>query len=289
MKPFQKVIKYGAMAFAIYLAIMIISIIIFGITAIFGIGAGIEAISNNMGNSADNDKLLTYTQEYTEIESLDIDLSKSGLEIRTGDSFKVEFINVSKDLSTKLNDANKELKIEDKPLKLFENINSNSKVIVYIPNDYELKSIKLDLVGVSGAYMEGFKTAKLEVDMGAGKYEINNVQATNMDVESGAGETIIRNSSFDNLEFNGGVGKATINCKISNRGEIESGVGKLEVNLIGSKDDYKLRAETGIGNLTIDGNKVRDGEVVGTGNANIKVEAGIGETSINFVHETVKE
>ena len=30
MKPFQKVIKYGAMAFAIYLAVMIISIIIFG-------------------------------------------------------------------------------------------------------------------------------------------------------------------------------------------------------------------------------------------------------------------
>lgn len=287
MKPFQKVIKYGAMAFAIYLAVMIISIIIFGLTAIFGIGVGIEKISNNIGNSTNNKELLTYTEEYTGIESLDIDLSKSGLEIKTGDSFKVEFINVSKDLSTKLNDSGKELKIEDETLKLFENVNSESKIIVYIPNDYELRSVKLDLVGVSGAYIEGFKAEKLEVDVGAGKYEINNVQVTTAEVDSGAGETYINNSTFDNLEFNAGVGQVTINCKVINKGEIESGVGKLEANLIGAKDNYKVRAETGIGNLTVDGNKVRDGEIVGNGSTNINVEAGIGETAINFVEETI--
>ena len=33
MRPFQKVIKYGAIALAIYLAIMIISVIIFVITS----------------------------------------------------------------------------------------------------------------------------------------------------------------------------------------------------------------------------------------------------------------
>ena len=287
MKPFQKVIKYGAMAFAIYLAVMIISIIIFGLTAIFGIGVGIEKISNNIGNSTNNKELLTYTEEYTGIESLDIDLSKSGLEIKTGDSFKVEFINVSKDLSTKLNDSGKELKIEDETLKLFENVNSQSKIIVYIPNDYELRSVKLDLVGVSGAYIEGFKAEKLEVDVGAGKYEINNVQVTTAEVDSGAGETYINNSTFDNLEFNAGVGQVTINCKVINKGEIESGVGKLEANLIGTKDNYKVRAETGIGNLTVDGNKVRDGEIIGNGSTNINVEAGIGETAINFVEETI--
>lgn len=287
MKPFQKVIKYGAMAFAIYLAVMIISMIVFGVTAIFGIGVGIEAISNNVGSNTDNSELLTYTEEYIGVESLDIDLSKSSLEIRNGDSFKVEFVNVSKDLFTKLNDSTKELKIEDKPLKLFENVNSNSKVILYIPSDYELKNIKLDLVGVSESYIEGFKAEKLEIDIGAGKYEINNVIVTNADIESGAGETIVKNSTFGNFEFNGGVGKAIINCKISNRGEIEAGVGKLEVNLIGSKDDYKICPKTGVGNLTIDRSKVKSGDIIGTGNINVNIEAGIGETSINFVEEDV--
>lgn len=287
MRPFQKVIKYGAMAFAIYLAVMIISIIIFGLTAIFGIGAGIEKISNNIGKSTDNSELVTYTEEYTGIESLDIDLSKSGLEIKQGDNFKVEFVNVSKDLSTKLNNSGKELKIEDETLRLFENFNSESKVIVYVPKDYKLRSVKLDLVGVSGAYVEGLDVDKLEVDIGSGKYEINNVQATIAEINSGAGETYINNSIFGDFKFNAGVGHVDINCKVNNKGEIESGVGKLEVNLIGTKDNYKVRAETGIGNLTIDGNKARDGEILGNGATNINVEAGIGETTINFVEETI--
>ena len=47
MTPFQKVIKYGAIAFAIYLCIMIISMIIFGITCIFGISVGVVIFENN--------------------------------------------------------------------------------------------------------------------------------------------------------------------------------------------------------------------------------------------------
>ena len=285
MKPFQKVIKYGAMAFAIYLAIMIISIIVLGFTAIFGIGAGIEAISDNVNNS----ELISYTKEYTGVESLDIDLSKSRLEIRTGESFKVEAINVEKDLSIKENNSGKELKIEDGTLKIFGNDNNNSKVIVYIPGNYELRSVKLDLVGVSGAYIEGINTEKLEIDVGAGKYKINNVKSVNAKVDSGAGETYINNSTFDNFDFSAGVGKASINCKINNKGELGAGIGKLEVNLIGAKDDYKVHAETGIGNLSIDGNKVKDGEVIGNGNANINIEAGIGETTINFIETTLND
>lgn len=288
MKPFQKVIKYVAMAFAIYLAIMIISIIIFAITAIFGIGAGIENVNNNnISENTNTNQFINYTQEYTGIESLDIDLSKSKLEMRKGDSFKVEFVNVSKELSTKLENSGKELKIEDETLKLFENVNGESKVIIYIPSDYKLRDVKLDLIGVSGAYIEGLETEKLEVDMGSGKYEINNVQATIAEIDSGAGEVYINNSTFGDFELNAGVGKVTINCKVNNKGEIESGVGKLEVNLIGTKDNYRVRAETGIGNLTVDGNKVKNGEIVGNGSTNINVEAGIGETIINFVEEKI--
>ena len=43
MTTLQKIIKYGAIAFAIYLSVMIIGLIVFGITAIFGITTEIEA------------------------------------------------------------------------------------------------------------------------------------------------------------------------------------------------------------------------------------------------------
>ena len=42
MTPLQKGIKYGAIAFGFYLVFVILSAIIYGITAIFGISIGIN-------------------------------------------------------------------------------------------------------------------------------------------------------------------------------------------------------------------------------------------------------
>ena len=42
-----------------------------------------------------------------------------------------------------------------------------------------------------------------------------------------------------------------------------------------------------MGNLTIDRSKIKSGDIIGTGNINVNIEAGIGETSINFVEEDV--
>lgn len=231
-------------------------------------------------------ELSSYTQEYSGIESLDINLSKHALEIKTGDTFKVEMINVSKNLSVKQSNSGKELKIEDETFRIFGNSDKESKVIIYIPKNIEFREIKLDL-GVSNTNIEEIKTSKLELDIGTGNCEINNIQALNAEIDSGAGKTTIENSSFGELEFNGGIGNTKINCEISNRGEIEAGVGNLQINLIGSKDKYKLRAETGIGNLKVDGNEVKNGQIIGNGNINVNIEAGIGKTDINFIDKII--
>ena len=195
-------------------------------------------------------------------------------------------INVSEKLSVKQSNSGKELKIEDETFRIFGNSDKESKVIIYIPKDVEFKDIKLDL-GVSNTNIEEIKTSKLELDIGTGNCEINNIQALNAEIDSGAGKTTIENSSFGKLDFNGGIGNTKINCEISNRGEIEAGVGNLEINLIGSKDKYKLRAETGIGNLKVDGIEVKNGQIIGNGNININIEAGIGKTDINFIDEII--
>ena len=99
--------------------------------------------------------------------------------------------------------------------------------------------------------------------------------AKNAEIESGAGEVIIRDSEFEKLKLDGGIGKLSITSKITNNADIDSGVGKVEVNLIGNKEDYKIRAETGLGNLLVDGNSVANNQTVYDGNVTIDVEAGV--------------
>ena len=280
MRPFQKIIKYGAIAFGIYLTIMIISIIVFIITAIFGVGMGLEILN---GKTEENN-ITTFEQEYTGIEKLDIDLSKSKLEIKTGNTFKIEGINTKKDLSTELYDGGKELKIKDETFKLFQDYNNNSKIIIYIPENYKLKEMKIDL-GVSGAIIEKLDAEKLELDISTGKCEINNINVKNMNIDSGTGETIINSSKVENLEFNGGVGNTIINSEITNKAKIEAGIGNIEINLIGTKENYKIHSKTGIGDLKVENTKLKNNEVIGTGEVNINVEAGIGRTEINFIEK----
>ncbi|MCI8410969.1 MAG: hypothetical protein HFJ40_00670 [Clostridia bacterium] len=84
MTSLQKIIKYAAIAFAIYLSIMIISMIVFGITLIFGISTGIDMYEESKQEKQEmisNDFI-----DITELENLDIDLKECKLEIKKGES-----------------------------------------------------------------------------------------------------------------------------------------------------------------------------------------------------------
>lgn len=87
MTAIQKIIKYLAIAFAIFLTISIISTII-GVIAGF---AGITAIFNYANNnSEDNFEISDITFDNEDVRYLDIDIALSRLTIKEGDSLKAE-------------------------------------------------------------------------------------------------------------------------------------------------------------------------------------------------------
>lgn len=239
MTTFQKIIKYGALIFAGYLCLMIITGMVFGITAMIGITTGIEMLEENS-----NSEIVTaWEQEYTNISEMDIDLSLCKLDIRKGDTLKVNVSNVSDRFKCEAN-GNK-LKIEDKRLnRNFLNMhNITPTVIIYVPENIQFDKVSID-TGVNDTNIEYLKTDKLDVDMG--------------------------------------VGKVILTSEVLKNADIECGVGKLELNLIGKQEDYRINAEAGLGNFEIAGQKVSNHQTFGNGNALIKIEAGIGEVIVNF-------
>ena len=239
MTTFQKIVKYGALIFAGYLCLMIISGIVVGITAIFGITTGIEMLEEN----ANAEMITTWEQEYSDITEMDIDLSLCKLDIRKGDTLKVNVADVSNKF--KCEASGSKLKIEDKRLnRNFLNINNiTPTVIIYVPENMQFEKVDID-TGVNDTNIEYLKTDKLNVDMG--------------------------------------VGKVILTSEIMKNADIECGVGKLELNLVGKPEDYKINAEAGLGNFEIAGQKVSNHQTFGNGNSLIKIEAGIGEVIVNF-------
>lgn len=280
MTSFQKIIKYGAIAFAIYLCFMIISMIVFGISAVFGITAGIEMFRNSS-----NDAMIPkWEQEYSNITSMDIDLSVCKLTIQKGDTLKVCASEVSDKFKCRV-EGNR-LKIEDQNIyrPIFNNLEDvKSEVIIYIPENMSFEEVKIE-TGVNETNIEWLKADNVNLEMGVGKYQINALSAKYAKIEAGAGEATIEHSNMEELKLDGGIGKLVFTGKITKTADIDCGVGKLEVNLIGLPTDYKIKAETGLGSFKVDGEKVSNNQTLGNGNVTVKVDAGVGDTTINYLN-----
>lgn len=190
MTAFQKIIKYGAIAFAIYLCFVIITISLFAITAIFGITTGFEGMFEETPKR--REQIVTnWEQEYSDINSLDISLNIGKLTLKKGNSFKVETSGTSDGFRCRV--EGKKLKIEDQNLShhtFFNMPETTPEVILYLPENYLLKEVKLE-TGMNDTTIEYLKAENVKIAMGVGKYQIKNLNANYAKIEAGAGEADI--------------------------------------------------------------------------------------------------
>lgn len=270
MSELQKIIKYLAIAFAIFLTFSIISGIMYGISFI--------------GNIFDDDKN-SITEKLNNLEIidntllLDVDISSSNITIENGENFKAETNN--KYIKTK-QDKNK-LYIKEKKHNFFHN--NKSELIIYIPNDYIFDGISIE-TGAGKVNIESLSTKQLYLNLGAGKVDINNLNVSeSTKIDGGAGEININAISINNLDLDMGIGKITLTSKLNGNNKIDSGVGEINLSLIGTLEDYKISLDKGIGNATINGKTMKDDNTYGTGSNRLDIDGGIGSIDIGFIEE----
>lgn len=272
MKQAQKIIKYVAIAFGLYLAVNIIGGVIFGFTLLLGIDLGADAIFNN------NQELVKYGETFLDVEKLDIEINFADFDIKIGDTLSVEG-QIHDDFKIKV--ENKTLKIEDVNRKWIFNSNSAAKLILYVPEDFKFDKAEIE-IGAGTTNIEKLNAIDLDLNLGAGTAKIQNCSADKSDIECGAGKVAIENSSLKNLKLEAGVGELYYNGEILGNSTVECGIGKLTLDLQGGEELYSIEAEHGIGEIRLNGEKIEKNQTKGSGENRIKVEGGIGEIQINM-------
>lgn len=273
MTSSQRIIKNIAIAFGIFLVVVIISSIISGLYFIIN-------IFNTNNNNIKQEISTLWEQNNDNIMNLDININYSNITIKSGNKFLLETNN--KNIKYKYSDES--LKIEEKKYNLLNTKNA-SEVIITIPSNLKLNDVDIDN-GAGTLNIENINTKKLNLNVGAGITIIENIISDKTDIDSGTGKFIIKSGSINNLNFDIGVGTTEITTRITGTSEINTGVGKLELNLIGSIDDYKIKVNKGIGNVEINNKTAVDGEIVGTGINYIDIDAGIGKVNVIFKENT---
>ncbi len=274
MTTAQKVIKYLATAFAVFLIITIISAILSGGYALL---SALGLIHTNKDIVMENLKVIS--KEVKEVTTLKIDLAYTNLDIKTGDDFKVETNNSN----ITFEENNGSVKIKEENRNWLKNDNISSNLIICIPEDMiAIDETKIQ-TGAGKINIEKLNTQSLYLELGAGDVYIENVIATGeTKIDGGVGKTELKYCEINNLKANLGMGEFTFSGKITGKSEIDSGVGAINIDLIDNKNNYKIDVSKGLGNVTLDGQKLETDRVYGIGENYLDIDGGIGEIKIDF-------
>lgn len=267
MTSTQRIIKYLALAFALFLIVAIL-------TTISKVGKAIVSHTKS-----DSDKKIEDVYIWTEetiINDLNIDATAFNIEIKTGDSFRVE--------SSK---KNIKCYVEDNILKISEKehvvINSTpDRLIVTMPEDVTLGKTKISN-GAGTLKILSLKTKDLDFDLAAGSITIDYLESEKAKIDSAAGKFTLKDGTIGKLDLDLAAGSATLTMALTADSKISAGVGELEVNLKGSKDDYALKLTKGVGTITVNGEKIKNDRVIGSGDTTLSITGGVGTIKVNNI------
>lgn len=271
MTSIQRIIKYFATAFALFLIVAIISGIlggVYAIAAIFDLKKDNQILSEQMNG--------TYF-ESGNITELDIEVAYATLTIKQGDALTVE--TNSSNINCK--QSNKTLKITEGSYNWFSK-NEDSTLIVYIPQGMNFEKVKIN-TGAGKVNIHDLTTQKLSFELGAGAIEINNLNVLNSaEIDGGAGKIEINSGTINNLDLDMGIGEANIITTLVGKSKLNAGIGALNVNVQANKENYKVNVDKGIGSIKVNGAEALDGSWFGNGNNLIEIDGGIGTINVNF-------
>ncbi|BCJ93150.1 hypothetical protein acsn021_07190 [Anaerocolumna cellulosilytica] len=277
MNEFQKVIKYCAMAFAIFLTVTIIG----------GIAAGIISVTGAISTRTSTETI-DYDENFEAVKSLYVENGVGNFTVKAGTGTTVQVVaeNVSEDFTVDKNFSG-ELKIKSKFnfwnfLGGKNAFNNNSKITVYLPEGFEADRVKIE-AGAGNVNIEELDTQRLEIEAGAGDINGLGIIAGKVSLDGGVGEITLEDVDLSDVDMDAGVGNISIEGYLRGESEINAGIGNVSLDIYGSSDDYNIKVDKGLGNVTINGqNHSSLNWNNRTAKNSLDIDGGVGNIDISF-------
>lgn len=233
MTEIQKIIKYCALALAIFLIFIIV-------TTIANVGYNILEKTDLINDS--NSKLLknniVISNNESEIREIDIDIKSSNIILKTAENFKVETNN--KDIKYSYEDGKVLIK-QNNVNKWYLNKNNNGKLIFYIPSEISLEKINLNN-NVGDVKIDFEKISNLNIDLDVGDIFVKSMLGGKNIIKSNIGdinlELSLKQEDYK-FEFDKDIGEVKLNNN------------KIKRDTITGDRNNNLKIKTNIGDIKI--------------------------------------
>lgn len=238
---------------------------------------------NQMANQSK--ELVNFDSGFEGVESIAVDLKYTELvfEATKEDVYYVQADRVVKGFTCEEKDGR--LIIKDNLSRNFRN--NRSKVTVFIPENAKLKEVELE-VGAGSVNVDDILADKLTIDLGAGRFEGNKITSDKAEISVGAGEMTVNNFSTKDVTMDCGAGRIDLKGNIDGDADISCGIGEIKVSLLNGESDYNYDIDCGIGNVNV-GNQSFGGmsnnkKIDNNADKTIRVEGGVGNIRIDFIN-----
>ena len=162
------------------------------------------------------------------------------------------------------------------------NAYKDAVLTIYVPAGTVFDKVSLN-TGAGRVTAEQLSAETLDLELGAGDASFGALYAAKAaDIEGGAGRIAISGGALHDLELGMGVGQLNLISALSGKCQLELGIGESNITLIGSREEYELDIEKGIGEIRVDGKAVSDYGSSGKGAAGVKIQGGIGAINVEF-------
>ena len=183
----------------------------------------------------------------------------------------------------------KHLKVEEEgglltiqETKIFTGTYSGAVLTVYVPAGTLFDNVNFT-TGASRLTIGNLSSGTLDFELGAGDVSIDSLVATkSADIDGGAGRITITGGALKDLDLDMGVGQLNLTSALTGNCQLDLGVGESNITLIGSKENYKLDLEKGLGNISIDGVNVSDYGSSGNSTNKVEIDGGVGSINVEF-------
>ena len=275
MTSFQRMIKYLGMALALLITVTIIG----------GICAAIYGFTSYRNKKVISDvKVVSDIIEFGEFSSMDIDSGISNVIIETGDNYAIETVNVPDTLDVEIKGETLTISNREEFVNWFtdKDWTQESKIRITVPTGYSGNKIHLQ-IGTGNVSISDVSVDKFIVDGGVGDLTGSNLVIADVQVDAGVGDVEFEDVDFGKVDINSGVGNIIIEGTIRDDSDFDGGVGNIDLTLLGSRDDYSINVDSGIGGVYIDGDEIESFDESDHDKPILELNGGVGSISVDFL------
>lgn len=264
MSSRERSIKAAAIGLGIFLVVVIMATILSVLVSIVNV---FDLPKDGVSSVEEVDMRIT---------EIEVDLKSTSLRILKGKTFEIKKDNISEEV--KIDMSGGILKVKEESFKFWKN-KAGGVLSIYVPGETILSDLDIS-IGAGKVEIDDVVANRFDLEQGAGKVKIKSSVFNEVSIDGGAGKIDIEDTTLKNLDMTAAVGSTHIEGHILGDSKIECGVGSVKLKLYDSREDYRLEVEKGIGSIKIDGEDAPT--ATGNGANSLKIEGGVGSVSIDF-------